>query len=343
MKEFISIHCVFTDRNRSKKNLAMDKLLLSLCFLLLTSWTVNSAPLTDSKLISTIDRRLKQYSHSTEDNDAGDDGLMQVENAESNQMQKVNKIRNQRNEQDDSTDGDADDNDQRREAFIRQRDYLLGETGLRHNKMVGYYPFNAFPFGYSAHVFYPPEFYDDFAAYYDGFNDEDDEVMSRANPSSNRRRPSAGSYKNSPIYYIRLPPTPYMFVPGLGYISQPPSYAPMTPVPQPISPFYNLPLDFISNGKPTRIYQWGSPTTQFNPQPQYVQQTPAFDPYPSYHQRPQRPPYSQRPLSSVNPFIEEAKVTNLKGPFLFNGRPEEIFLLDNPYSPIYPRFSEGFY
>lgn len=325
----------------------MDKLLLSLSFaMLLTSMTVNSAPLAGSKLISTIDLRQKQYSHSTEDNGADDDGTMQVENAESNQMQKVNKISNQRNEQDDSADGDDDDNDHRHGTFIRRRNELLGETGLHQNKMFGYYPFNILPFGfpsYSAPVFYPPEFYNDFASYYGGYNYED-EVMSRTNPGGNRRRPVTNAYKNSPIYYIRLPPTPYMFVPGLGYISQPPSYAPMTPVPQPISPFYNLPLDFISNGKPTGIYQWGSPTSQFNPQPQYVQQSPQFDPYPSYHQRPQRPPYAQRPISSVNPYIDETKVTNLKGPFVFNGRPEEIFLLDNPYSrPIYPRFSDGYY
>lgn len=324
----------------------MDKLLLSLFFaLLLTLLTVNSAPLSGSKLISTIDRRQKQYSHSTEDNDEGDDGSIQLENAESNQMQKVNKIRNQRYEQDDSTNGEADDNDQRRGTFIRRLDDLLGETGSRQNKMIGFYPFNAIPFGYpafAAPVYYPPEFYEDFAAYYDGLGD-DDEIMGRTNPSGNRRRPATGSYKNSPIYYIRLPPTPYMFVPGIGYISQPPSYAPMTPVPQPISPFFNVPIDFISNGKPTRVYQWGNPASQFTPQPQFIQPTPQFDPYPSYHQRPQRPQYAQRPLSTVNPYIDDAKVTNLKGPFVFNGRPEEIFLLDNPYGQIYPRFSEGFF
>ena len=333
----------------------MNKLLLSLSLvMLLTSLAVKSAPLSESKLISTIDLSQKQDSHSTEDNDAGDDDSIQVENAESNQMQKINKISNQRNEQDD----DGDDNDQRRGTFIR-RDDLFGETGIRRNKMIGFYPFNAVPFdypGFSAPVFYPPEFYNDFAAYYGRFGD-DDEIMSRMSPGGNRRRPTTGSYKNSPIYYIRLPPTPYMFVPGLGYISQPPSYTPMSPVPQPISPFYNLPLEFISNGKPTNIYQWGSPASQFSPQAQYVPQSPQFDPYPSYHQRPQRPQYDQRPqytqrpqypqrpLSPMSPFNQESKVTNLKGPFLFNGRPEEIFLLRNSFNPIYPdpRFSAAFY
>jgi hypothetical protein len=212
--------------------------------------------------------------------------------------------------------------------------------------MIAFYPYNALPLAYppfAAPFMYPSEFYDDFADFYGGFG-EDEEIMSRTN-TGNRRRPASGNYKNSPIYYIRLPPTPYMFVPGLGYISNPPSYSPMAPVPQPISPFYNLPLDFISNGKPTNIYQWASP-----PQPQFVQQPSQFGGYqqPAY-QRPQRPqrPYPQRPM---NPFIQESKVTNLKGPFLFNGRPEEIFVLQNSYSPrpydsLYsdPRLTAAYY
>lgn len=126
------------------------------------------------------------------------------------------------------------------------------------------------------------------------------------------------------------------FVPGLGYISNPPSYTPMTPPPPPPSSiFYNLPLDFISNGKPTQIYQWGSPAYQ--PQPQY---NPAFQrPPPQQQQRPY-----QRPM---NPYLQESKVTNLKGQFLFNGRPEEIYVLPPPsaYSSIYPdpRFVPPFY
>lgn len=287
----------------------MDKLLLSLSLVvLLTSLTVNSAPAPSSKLISSIESRQKKLSQSS--------GDAEGENAESDRMQKVNRISKQMSEYEEASD---DDNDQRRGMF--RRDQLLGEMGLRQNKMIGFYPFNALPIdypAYSAPVFYPSEFYDDFAAFYGGYRD-DDEIMSRQNPG-NRRRPANGGFKNSPIYYIRLPPTPYMFVPGLGYISQPPSYTPMAPVPQPISPFFNLPLDFISNGKPTNIYQWGSPASQFSPQPQYVPQQPQYGPqqpqyggYPSY-QRPQRP-YGQRPL---NPYIQESKVTNLKGPFLFN-------------------------
>ncbi|KAH0945960.1 hypothetical protein HN011_009273 [Eciton burchellii] len=93
-------------------------------------------------------------------------------------------------------------------------------------------------------------------------------------------------YQESDIFYIRLPPTPYMFVPGLGYISQPPTYStsalkpqlalipqllqlphvrpaqPVQPVqfqlpsPQSTNPLIKLPIDFVSNGKPTSVYQW---------------------------------------------------------------------------------------
>lgn len=109
----------------------------------------------------------------------------------------------------------------------------------------------------------------------------------------------------------------------------------MLPPPPPSSMFYNLPLDFISNGKPTNIYQWGSPAYAPPPQPQ-----PQFTP--SYSQRPQRP-YQQRPM---NPYLQESKVTNLKGQYLFNGRPEEIYVLpQNAYPSIYPdpRFVSPFY
>lgn len=87
-------------------------------------------------------------------------------------------------------------------------------------------------------------------------------------------------YPESDIFYIRLPPIPYMFVPGLGYISQSPTYSsaslkpqiplvpqlvqlqhvrPVRPQPasqQTVNPFIKLPIDFISNGKPTSVYQW---------------------------------------------------------------------------------------
>jgi Domain of unknown function (DUF4786) len=307
----------------------MDKLLLSLSFIvLLASLTVNSAPMPSSKIISSIEQqRQKKYGHAI-DNDADDS--VKIENAES--AEKLQQSSSSSNIDDDDDGGNDGGNERPRMMFSDMRPH-------RQNKMIGYYPYNPYPYSpplqYPSPAYYPPEFYDDFASFF-GYGD-DEGIMSRQN-SGTRRRPA--NFKNSPIYYIRLPPTPYMFVPGLGYISQPPTYTPMAPPPPPsISPFYNLPLDFISNGKPTNIYQWGSPAAQsFAPQPQYVPQTPS---YPSY-QRPQRP-YQQRPM---NPYLQESKVTNLKGPFLFNGRPEEIFVLPpSSYNSIYPdpRFVSPYY
>ncbi|XP_049531200.1 uncharacterized protein LOC125948806 [Anopheles darlingi] len=170
--------------------------------------------------------------------------------------------------------------------------------------------------------------------HYQGLEDED--ILSRHSQAS-RRRP--GQVKNSPIYYIRLPPTPYMFVPGVGYISQPPTIQPMAaPIPQyqqlpppvTMSPFYQLPINFVSNGKPSGIYQWnGGPAAAPAPAP------PQFAlPYP----RPPRPAYV--PQAG---FIQDSKITHLKGPFLFNGRPEEIFLLQNAYNPLFQSPLAGYY
>ncbi|XP_058467867.1 uncharacterized protein LOC131440527 [Malaya genurostris] len=160
-------------------------------------------------------------------------------------------------------------------------------------------------------------------------NMDDEEILSRTNQAV-RRRPNQ---KNSPIYYIRLPPTPYMFVPGIGYISQPPTIQPMAPTipqypqlapPVTMSPFYNLPLNFVSNGKPSGIYQWsGAPSPAPMPQPAFAL------PYPGVRPLPHRPAF--RP----NPFVQDSKITHLKGPFIFNGRPEEIFLLQNSINPFF--------
>lgn len=57
---------------------------------------------------------------------------------------------------------------------------------------------------------------------YDTYSSENDDYvsmaleeneLSRTIPSS-RKRVRRPTYENSPIYYIRLPPQPYMFVPG---------------------------------------------------------------------------------------------------------------------------------
>lgn len=175
---------------------------------------------------------------------------------------------------------------------------------------------------------------------YQDFDDYED-MMSRA---STRR---GSNYRNSPIYYLRLPPTPYMFIPGLGYHSQPPTFTPSfspllpynpiqaLPVPPAINPFINLPVPFISNGKPTGIYQLDS-----NPQPQQYQ--PFAPPPPPIPSRPYRPPtFTPPPSQGYVP--SDSKISQLKRPYLFNGRPEQIYLLQSGFNPMYQSPIPGYY
>uniref|UniRef100_A0A336M127 CSON006179 protein n=1 Tax=Culicoides sonorensis TaxID=179676 RepID=A0A336M127_CULSO len=280
------------------------------------------------------------------------------------------------------------------------RPYFMPEMTMRQNKMFGFFGYIPTFAPIPAPAFYPtlptPDYFSDYSYY--GYNDDDDDMMSRANT---KKRPN--QFKNSPIYYIRLPPTPYMFVPGLGYISQPPTYQPMAPVapvapiippvvpgiPGQTSPFYNLPLNFMANGKPTNIYQWqGGPTQQQSPmmpsnqfgmqgQNQYGMQSPTQNQFgmqgqnqfgmqgqgqnqfgmqsqPSYNPQappspmptqpaPQRPHKPYRPYPRPqNTYVQDSKVTHLKGPFLFNGRPEDIYLLSNMQNFQNP-YNAGYY
>lgn len=309
----------------------MEKLLITLLLVSIVVTLTKSVPLQNSKLISSIEEIQRRYSHSV-DNESS------LKNKDASSSKAVTND----NDVDDSDDQD-NPNDHENEMplpFVRN---AFGNFNLRQHKMFPFYqPLYALP--YPAPFYsYPPEFYDDFEAYYGGYGDEED-VMSRTS-SGQRRRPQ---YKNSPIYYIRLPPTPYMYVPGLGYVSQPPTYNPLPPPPpppppMPVSPFYNVPVNFLANGKPTSIYNWPAPAAA-PPAPQfgypYQQQAPI---------RPQRPfRRPMNPMSSMNPmnpYLQDSKVTNLKGPFLFNGRPEEIFVLQNSYNSIYPdpRFANPYY
>ncbi|XP_028027160.1 circumsporozoite protein [Bombyx mandarina] len=157
-------------------------------------------------------------------------------------------------------------------------------------------------------------------------------------------------YDNSPIFYIRLPPTPYMFVPGLGYVSQPPTLGPpMSPMmpqgmpPQVADPFINLPIDFVSNGKPTGVYQWsGAPTYPQVPQmsvdPYGYGPQPMMPPRPNYN-----PSYQPKPKPKPSP-PTNSKVTNLKGQFVFNGKPgDSVYVLRDTYNSIYSDALQNFY
>ncbi|KAJ6637011.1 hypothetical protein Bhyg_09737 [Pseudolycoriella hygida] len=211
------------------------------------------------------------------------------------------------------------------------REFLNTQQSIRKNKMIDYFAYIGTPDQAPDPVISPyhtPEYYNQ-QGYYGAMHPmEADDYMSRAN----RRRPSGN--ENSPIYYIRLPPTPYMFVPGMGYISQPPTIQPLAPqyslpAPVPVNPFVNVPIDFLSNGKPTNVNYWPGASPSFGPQ------------YPSY--LPARP--THRPGYRPKPYLHDSKITHLKGPYIFNGRPEDVYVLPNdPFqqSPYRPHYSSNF-
>ncbi|XP_017782685.1 PREDICTED: uncharacterized protein LOC108567014 [Nicrophorus vespilloides] len=150
---------------------------------------------------------------------------------------------------------------------------------------------------------------------YDGDEGEDyamdyeENALSRTIPKRKKvRRPY-----NSPIYYIRLPPQPYMFVQGLGYVSQAAS--------NPAQPFLNLEVPFVNNGKPSNIYQW-SPN---------VQGLPTVAPPPP----PTKKPIPSKPTDST--------IHRLPGQFTFNGKPEDIFVLRDNYDSFYNDALQSFY
>lgn len=252
----------------------------------------------------------------------------------------------------------------------------------------------------------------------DYMDNTDDEVMSRARPSGSNKK----KYTNSPIYYIRIPPSPYVHVPGYGYVSESPSLKPPPEVmqseaepnkmsaggmfnqnymlpnqnvyqqpsstanipnymsnimnsasnymtsqnymnynPAPTSnnyfpnypnqmnlpyqnedynngvypantfplnnqgfnqgnankyqnsPIYNLPLQFLANGKPTHVY-----TLQNE-----IQATPM---------KPSKPSRPDSPIYNLD-----------KGPYVFNGKPTDIILLRDAYNALYDDTINNFY
>lgn len=249
----------------------------------------------------------------------------------------------QHNELDIGTDKTVKDDGDTKMPIEKETNDKQSDESNRRDKMLDYYGFyNSAPY-YPAvyppaqyypvpvpyapvyNPYYPPEVEDYGDGYESSNNVDDGDDGSRANT---RRRPTSGN-QNSPIFYIRLPPTPYMFVPGMGYVSQPPTIQPIAPQygyppPQPMSPFINLPVNFVSNGKPTGVYQWQPPPTNY-----------ASPQYPSY-----LPPRPQRPYRPKPNYSPDSKVTHLKGPYVFNGRPEDVYVLPNPhyhpYSSPYP-------
>ncbi|KAH8383231.1 hypothetical protein KR009_007535 [Drosophila setifemur] len=201
-----------------------------------------------------------------------------------------------------------------------------------------------FPLYLAPDMFYP--------AYPGASNDLDEVVMSRAaggrRPAPNHQSPA----RNSPIYYVRLPPTPYMFLPNMptapfgGGFSPLLTYQPM-PSFSAFGSVFNLPVNFLANGKPTGVYQVnGSPSDGLSPLTSGLGAG-AFGmrpPTPSNPFRPMSGPsmagYGGSPqqgfgLSSMAAPQQDSKLTALKRPFVFNGRPEDIYILPNNLGPLY--------
>ena len=185
----------------------------------------------------------------------------------------------------------------------------------REDKSFGFYDYPVPPYFRASYV--PDIAFDQY-----GGSEGSNDILARTDPLDSIIRPknTIAPYPDSPIYYIRLPPTPYVFVPGLGYVSQPPP--PPSPLSSQMNPFINLPLDFIANGKPTNIYQWsGAPAMQ-----------------PAMPDRPSLPSY---PYPKPKP---ESSVNNLnKGPYIFNGRPSDIYVLRDSVNAIYSDALQNFY
>ncbi|XP_058796369.1 uncharacterized protein LOC131667147 [Phymastichus coffea] len=73
-----------------------------------------------------------------------------------------------------------------------------------------------------------------------------------------RRRKQRPRRPESEVYFVRLPPAPYSYVEGLGFVSRPALFDPASlprPKPRP-RPVVQLPVDFVSNGKPTKVYRY---------------------------------------------------------------------------------------
>lgn len=212
-------------------------------------------------------------------------------------------------------------------------------------------------FGYPQPVFIPfPMYFAPTDLLYPGYSSaavsDVDEPMPRA--ASDHRTPTThfdttpttGSNvptaRNSQIYFMRFAPMPYMFMPGLGFTTP-------QPYPMPaISPILNMPLNFVANGKPTSIYQMGGTPNDF-------QNSIHFNNINTFGMRPflagaHRPTAgniassysspgafgsSTPPQSALQSVQQDSKMTLLKRPFLFNGRPDEIYTLPNNFNPFY--------
>jgi len=160
---------------------------------------------------------------------------------------------------------------------------------------------------------------------------------------SSRARPAK---PDSPMYFIRLPPQPYMYVPGYGYVSQPTRLEPPPFTQRPHSPFLNLPLSYVSNAKPVGIYTLPQQHhSQQHQQQQQQQQLSVRPPKPNRRPQPSTtPPPPPPPPPHQQQHQPDSPIYNLdKGPYVFNGRPTDVFLLQSAYDNLYSEVLQNIY
>ncbi|XP_030080720.1 uncharacterized protein LOC111603637 [Drosophila hydei] len=204
-----------------------------------------------------------------------------------------------------------------------------------------------FPLYIAPDMFYP--------TYPGASNELEDVVMSRA--AGDRRPPAAQAARNSPIYYVRLPPTPYMFVPtNLAPAPFTNSFSPLLTY-QPMPTFstfgsvFNLPVNFLANGKPSGIYQMNGAANELASfAPGYGSSFNVRPPTPTNPYRPvaaanygHAAPQQSFGLASLPAPQQDSKLTSLKRPFLFNGRPEDIYILPNNLNSLYNYNEQNYY
>lgn len=175
------------------------------------------------------------------------------------------------------------------------------------------------------------------AAADDGLRTDDNDVEDQDLRMSSRARP--GNKPDSPVYFIRLPPQPYVYVPGYGYVSQPTRLEPPPFTQQQHSPFLNIPLSYVSNAKPVGVYTLPQQQHPF----QYQQQQQQFSGRPKPFKRPQLSPPTTKPPPPPQQ-QPDSQIYNLdKGPYVFNGRPTDVFLLQNAYDNLYSEVLQNIY
>ncbi|XP_065213796.1 uncharacterized protein LOC135840963 [Planococcus citri] len=137
--------------------------------------------------------------------------------------------------------------------------------------------------------------------------------MARATPTSaldQKFHPLTELFPDSQIYYYRMPVvTPYVYVSEFGnYVDNSQPFLSFAPSSIPIQ----LPVSFLANGKPTRIHTFAS------------------DP---------KPKPEVKPVENQN-----SNIFNLnKGPYFLNGKPSDLYLLQDTFNPFNGNPLNSFY